>query len=344
MPALTMEELARQVGVSKSTVSRALADNKLIAEETRRRIQTLAAQRGYRVNRAARALSSRMTHTIGVTFFLEHDPRQSISDPFFLAMLGAIADALTEHQHNLVLSKVPSNATAWLEQTLSAHQVDGLIFIGQSLQHQALNEAVLSGTPIVVWGALLENQRYVTVGSDNATGGYRATSHLVEQGCKRIAFLGNVALPEVAQRFDGYTRALSEHGLTRTKVRPTTVHFDSEAAYGEVSRLLDTGAHIDGIVAASDVIAMSAIRALIDRGRKVPDDVAVTGFDDIPLAGYLTPPLTTVRQDITRAGRLVVQKLMDQIAGRPATSTLLPVELIVRGSSTRTRGDRTSRQ
>jgi DNA-binding LacI/PurR family transcriptional regulator len=330
-----MLELARQAGVSKSTVSRALADNKLIAEETRRRIQTLAAQRGYRVNRAARALRSRVTHTVAVSIFLEHDPRQSVSDPFFLTMLGAIADALAEHQHNLVLSKVPSNASAWLEQTLRDHQVDGLVFIGQSLQHDALNQATTSGIPMVVWGALLDDQRYVTVGSDNAAGGYQATTHLIEQGSRHIAFLGNVKLPEIRQRFDGYKRALLEHGLMSTRQQRMAVHFDSDAAYAEVSRLLDSGMEIDGIVAASDVIAMSAIRALTDRGKRIPRDVAVTGFDDIALAGHTTPPLTTVRQDISRAGRLIVQKLMDQISGRPARSTLLPVELILRESSLR---------
>lgn len=340
-----MHELAKLLGLSKSTVSRALANNPAIAEHTRRRIETLATQHGYRVNQAARALRSRVTRTVAVTIFLEHDRRQSISDPFFLGMLGAIADALAEHQYNLILSKIQSDASAWLEQTLRAHQVDGLIFIGQSFQHEALNLAAASGMPLVVWGALLPDQRYVTVGSDNAAGGFDATAHLIEQGCRHIAFLGNVKVPEIAQRLDGYRNALATHGLTPALPRTIKVHFDSHAAYAEVSRLLDSGVRIDGIVAASDVIAMSALRALSDRGKRVPRDVAVTGFDDVPLALHTTPPLTTIRQDVPLAGRLLVRKLLEQIAQRPTSSTLLPVALVVRGSSLRKRraSDRPSR-
>lgn len=340
-----MHELAELAGLSKSTVSRALADNPAIAAHTRRRIRALAARHGYRVNQAARALRSRVTRSVAVTIFLEHDRRQSIADPFFLGMLGAIADALAEHQYNLTLSKIQSDANAWLEHTLHAHQVDGLIVIGQSFQHEALNLAASSGMPLVVWGALLPDQRYVTVGSDNAGGGFDATAHLIDQGCRHIAFLGNVKVPEIAQRLDGYRKALAAHDLRPALPRTIKVHFDSHAAYTEVSRLLDSNVRIDGIVAASDVIAMSALRALSERGKRVPRDVAVTGFDDVPLALHTTPPLTTIRQDIALAGRLLVQKLLDQVAQRPTSSTLLPPELIVRASSLRRRRttDRPSR-
>jgi DNA-binding LacI/PurR family transcriptional regulator len=330
-----MDELARIAGLSKSTVSRALAGNPAIAEPTRRRVQSLAAQRGYRVNQAARALRSRVTHTVGVTLFLEHDRRQSISDPFFLSMLGVLADALAEQHYSLTLSKVQSNASAWLDQTVRAHRVDGLIFIGQSFQHEALNLAAASGTPMVVWGALLSDQRYLTVGSDNEAGGFQATTHLIEQGCRQIVFLGNPRLPEVAQRLAGHRRAMSAHGLATKLRKEVSVHFESLAAHAEVSRLLDSRVRVDGIVAASDVIALSAIRALAERGLRVPRDVAVTGFDDIPMSAHTTPPLTTVRQDIPLAGRLLVQSLLDRIAGRHASSRLLPVELIVRASSVR---------
>jgi DNA-binding LacI/PurR family transcriptional regulator len=333
--ALTMEQLARRAGVSAATVSRALSNSPLIAQKTRQRIQRLAEKSGYRVHRGASSLRTKMTHSVAVAIPLEHEPRQAVSDPFFLTLLGAIADALAERDRNLILSKLESGTTRWLDRALHSNQSDGLIVIGQSRHHSALNRAAGSGFPMVVWGARLADQRYVTVGSDNERGGFVATSHLIEQGCRHVAFLGNTRVPEVARRFEGYLRAIEAHGLSRDVQLNMPVHFDSDAAYYEVSTLLGAGLQIDGIVASSDVIAMSALRALGERGLRVPADVAVTGFDDVSLARHTSPPLTTVRQDIATAGRLLVEKLMDLIAGKPAQPTVLPTELIIRASSLR---------
>jgi DNA-binding LacI/PurR family transcriptional regulator len=330
-----MAQLARRAGVSSSTVSRALRNSPLVAPRTRQRVQRLAERSGYRVNVGASSLRSKVTRSVAVAIPLEHEPRQAISDPFFLVLLGAIADALAERDHNLILSKLESGTTRWLDRALHSSQIDGLIVIGQSRHHSALNDAAASGFPMVVWGASLPKQRYVTVGSDNERGGFIATSHLLEQGCRHVAFLGNSQVPEVAQRFEGYLRASEAHGLSRAVRLEMPVHFDSDAAYYEVSTLLSSGLQIDGIVASSDVIAMSALRALGERGLRVPADVAVCGFDDIALARHTSPPLTTVRQHIATAGRLLVERLMELIAGKRAESTVLPAELIIRASSIR---------
>jgi DNA-binding LacI/PurR family transcriptional regulator len=332
-----MAELARRAQVSKATVSRALAGSPLIAAATRQRIQQLARRSGYSVNAAASSLRSRVTRTVAVAILLEHEWRQAISDPFFLVLLGAIADALAERGRNLILSKVEAEIPRFLQQTVRSNQVDGLIVVGQSLHHEALNVIAGSGFPMVVWGGRLPDQRYVSVGSDNEQGGFLAAEHLARQGCRDVAFLGNTRLPEVALRHKGYRRGLRARGLQPTSGLKLSVHFEADTAYAELGALLDSGLRVDGIVASSDVIAMSALRALAERGRRVPGDVAVVGFDDIPLASHTSPPLTTVRQDITGGGRLLVEKLVEQILGQACASSVLPAELIVRASSARDR-------
>ncbi len=328
-----MQELARRAGVSEATVSRALSDSPLIASKTRERIRQLAQRSGYSVNAAASSLRSKVTRTVAVAILLEHERRQAISDPFFLTLLGAVADALAARGRNLILSKVETDVSRFLEQAVRSNQIDGLIVVGQSLHHAALNATADSGFPMAVWGARLPDQNYVSVGSDNEQGGFLAAAHLAEQGCRDVAFLGNTRLPEVAERYRGYRRALRVHGLRAAPKLKLNVHFEADAAYSELATLLDAGPLVDGIVASSDVIAMSALRALAERGRRVPDHVAVVGFDDIPLASHTSPPLTTVRQDIARGGRLLVDKLLEQIAGRTSESVVLPAELIVRASS-----------
>ncbi len=330
-----MAQLAALAGVHEATVSRALANSPLVAKETRERVQRLADENGYTLNLAASSLRSKVARTVSVAILLEHEPRQPLSDPFFLVLLGAIADALAARDHNLMLSKVESDADKWLRQAVRSDNIDGLIVVGQSFRHEALNAVCQTGVPLVVWGAKLRGQRYVTVGSDNENGGYMAARHLIGQGCRNIAFLGNTRLPEVAPRFAGYRRALKESRIARRSDLERLVHFDSTTARREVSNLLDARQPLDGVVASSDVIAMSVLQALSERGRRIPADVAVVGFDDVPLASHTSPPLSTIRQDIAGAGVLIVDKLMDLIAGKDVQSTVLPAELVVRKSTVR---------
>jgi DNA-binding LacI/PurR family transcriptional regulator len=264
-----------------------------------------------------------------------HATRQRLSDPFFLEMLGALADELTARGYNLLLSKITQPPTDWIAGLIKTKRADGVIVIGQSLHHEELNEAASSDIGMVVWGSRLKGQRYVTVGSDNEGGAFHATWHLIEQGCSRIVFLGDPAVPEVRARIEGHLRALASAGISRTASLEVAVRFGSDAAYDGVSSLLDAHAQFDGVFACSDVIAMSAMRALTERGRRVPGDVAVVGFDDVPLATYTTPPLTTVRQDCTAGARILVENLLQLMAGEHVESEVIPTELVVRASSLR---------
>jgi DNA-binding LacI/PurR family transcriptional regulator len=189
--------------------------------------------------------------------------------------------------------------------------------------------------PMVVWGTRMKGQSYITIGSDNEAGAKAATSHLISQGCRKIVFLGDPAAPEVGARLEGYRQALRDVGIATSPQLEVAVRFGSDTAYHATASLIDAEVAFDGIVACSDVFAMSAMRALIERGRKVPADVAIVGFDDIPFAAYTTPPLTTIRQNCQTGARLLVEKLIRAIRHEPNESVVIPTELVVRASSLR---------
>jgi DNA-binding LacI/PurR family transcriptional regulator len=330
-----MGEVARRVGVSLSTVSRALAGSPLISEETRRQVREAAESLNYKVDAAGSSLRTGLTRTVGVVIPLAHAAKQSLSDPFFLEILGGIADELSSSGYSMLLQKVTEDPSEWIATTTRGRRADGVIVIGQSLHHEALNRAAAADIPMVVWGARMKGQRYVTVGSDNVAGGAAATAHLIAQGCRDIAFLGDPAAPEVAARLEGHLQALSEAGIPRKPRLEIPVRFGSDTAYHAIGSLVHAGARLDGIVACSDVFAMSAIRALLEKGREVPADVAIVGFDDIPFAALTTPPLTTIRQNCHAGARLLVEKLMRAMRKERNESVVIPTELVVRASSLR---------
>jgi len=330
-----MAEVARQVGVSLSTVSRALAGNPSISEETRRLVRETANSLNYRVDAAGSSLRTGLTHTVGVVIPLAHAAKQNLSDPFFLEILGALADELTACGYSMLLNKVTENPADWISSIARGRRADGIIVIGQSLYHGALNQIAKSEFPMVVWGTKMKAQAYTTIGSDNVAGARAATSHLISQGCRRIVFLGDPAAPEVGARLEGYRQALTDAGSSPSPQLEVAVRFGSDTAYHATASLIDAEVAFDGIIACSDVFAMSAMRALIERGRRVPADVAIVGFDDIPFAAYTTPPLTTIRQNCHAGARLLVENLMRAIRHEPNESVVIPTELVVRASSLR---------
>jgi DNA-binding LacI/PurR family transcriptional regulator len=334
-----MAEVARRAGVSLSTVSRALAGSPLISEDTRNLVRSVAARLDYRVDAAGSSLRTGLTRTAGVVIPLTHAETQHLSDPFFLEILGAIADELSARSYNMLLAKVTQDPTDWITSSIRSRRADGVIVIGQSLHHAALNALSDADVPLVVWGAQLPGQRYAAVGSDNEQGGYSATQHLLEQGCRGIVFLGDSAVPEVAARLTGYARALREAGRPREAHFELRVRFgsDRDTAYRAVSSLLDADVAFDGVVACSDLFAMSVVQALVERGRRVPADCAVVGYDDIPFASLTTPPLTTVRQNCREGAKQLVDNLMRAISRERPSSAVLPTEIVVRASSERER-------
>lgn len=329
---LTMADVAARAGVAESTVSRALADNPLVAEATRLRIQKLAAELGYSINQVAQSLRSQKTRVVAVAVPLLHESSQPLSDPFMMGMVAQLADALAARGYSMLLSKVPVHEEDWIGRLLQPGRADGVILIGQSFEHANINDASRRGKAVVAWGAQLPEQVYASVGTDNRLGGELATSHLLQRGRRRIAFLGDERLPEVGQRYEGHIQALRQLGVEPDPELLARSHFRAEDALDDIRAFVTAHPDIDGIVAASDVIANSAIRALTEAGRRVPDDVSIVGYDDIELASYAHPPLTTVRQDLAEGARLLVERVLSGET-HVAQSVAMTPALIIRQSS-----------
>lgn len=331
MKSVGLVELAKIAGVSVSTASRALSNHPRVARGTRERIVALAQEHGFRLNQTASALRKQRTGAIGVVVPMGHEVDQALSDPFFMGLLGGLADALAKRSYDLFLSRVVPQGPRWLDDIIASGRVDGIILIGQSDQFDAIERVAESYERMVVWGAARLESHQITVGTDNVTGGELAARHLIKRGCKRLAFLGTTEVPEFADRYQGFQAAVQDFGEVAETVVP--IHLTVENAYREMGAYLAANPAPDGVLAASDVIAMSAIRALADRGLRVPADVAVVGYDDILLAGYTSPALTTVRQDVVYGADLLVELLLARIAGQKVGSVAMLPELIVRDSA-----------
>ena len=328
-----MTDIARIAGVSSSTVSRALADHPAIPEATRTNIQALAREHGYVVNRAARNLRQSQTQTIAVAVPLGHEREQLISDPFFLRLFGHLADEISQRRYDILLVREPSPDAHWLGRLVRSQRADGFVIVGQSDQHEALNLAARHYRPLVVFGSELPGQAYCSVGSDNFEGGRLATDHLLESGRRRILFVGPAELPQIDLRLEGYRRAMSDHGLRGDDNLILPAHFTGPSAYDAVRSLLSANTEFDGVFAASDGIALSAIRALEDAGKRCPEDVSVVGFDDSDLASQSHPALTTIRQNVPGIAASLVDNLFRRLEGAETSSVSLPVKLITRSSA-----------
>ena len=329
---ITMQQLADIAGVTRGTISRALSDSPRVNEKTKSRIRALAKEHNYQVNQRARNFRLQKTGVISVVFMLDIKSEQHMSDPFFLEMLGGIADCLAEHDLDLFLSHAPIADILELQGSRVFQNSDGVIFVGQGEQHSELNALANSDTPMVVWGAEMPDQSYCRVGGDNAEGGYIATNHLLELGRRHIAFFGDVNLPEIALRFSGYKRALKEHGVKFDPGLQIEVPFEMEHARDAIEELLASRTNFDAAVCSSDVMALSAIATFNESGLRVPADIAIVGYDDIGLARYSSPTLTTVRQNIRWGGRVLVESLLSLLNGQTVADTTLSSELIVRQS------------
>ncbi len=328
-----MTDIARMAGVSVSTVSRALSGSALTNKNTRNEIIAIAQREGYTVNIGANQLRTGLNRTVAVVVPYDAATRQHLSDPFFLAILGGLADALTERGYEMLLSRVPANELAQIANAYTSGKALGIIMIGQWQGHEELNALQGRNIPFAVWGAAMQDQRYSVVGTDNAWGGYIATRHLLARGRKKIMFLGTPNVCEVEARYSGFAKALKEAGLGDARERIVQSPFVADIAEAQIHQLIDKENDLDGLVCSSDLLAISAINAFQSRGWAVPTRVAVTGYDDIPIAKHINPAITTVVQPVAEGARALVEALLASAAGEPPAITTLRTELIVRMSA-----------
>ena len=332
----TSFDIAALAGVSQPTVSRALSGNPAVSEETRARVLAAAEQLNYKVDKNASGLRRRSSRTLALLFF-EEEPGGALINPFYLSLLGPIVRCCAERGYDLLIS-FQQLSSDWHVDYEDSHKADGIILLGYGdyLQYRPkLEKLIERGAHFVRWGSAGDGALGATVSCDNEQGGFDATSHLLQQGRRRIAFLGTVdpGYPEFLDRWKGYCRALRAAGIEPDE----RLQIDGDATEGAggvaVQRLIAREAEFDAVFAASDVAAIGVMHALQEMGRKVPADVAIVGFDDIPAASLSSPRLTTVSQNPRQASETLIDTILTLIAGGAAKSSLLPARLIVRESS-----------
>ena len=326
---ITLEDLAKLAGVSIATVSRALNDHPIISKATKQRIWALAREQGYvfRDHMPASPIGAEGSIAIVLPQVLSRP--LPLWHPFFLELLANIGEAARAFDCDFTVSHLTPSNYEDLVAAATTSRASGVIFLGQGGLHEDFNRLATTNARFVVWGAQLPGQIYCSVGSDNLQGGRRATSHLARLGRKRIVFLGGTD-PEAAQRRHGYREALAENNIDPDPQLNVQVEFDLDSAEAAIGRLLRSGVAFDGIVAASDLMALGAMRSLRREGVSVPKDVSIVGYDDMMLARLSTPALTTIRQDTKEAGRLLVSQILTPLSGYMPER--LATELIVRES------------
>ncbi len=327
-----MQDLASRLGVSRSTISRALRDDPQIAALTRQRIQELARELDYRPNAAAQALTSRRSGVVGLLL-----PRSSsfvFANPYFSELLQGLSDVAEQQGYPLMFStalKPPYEA--WLREG----RVDGLITLGSSVSDEdvvLLNQLVNQGYPVVVIHAAPRALKAVTIGSNERAGIWQALSHLAQLGHRRVVFLAGPRHSRYARKREhAYWSGVDTFALEKDE-RLRVYGDDTQlGAYQQIQRLLDGEARFTAVLADNDLSAIGAMKALQDLGYRVPEDVSVVGFDDIVLASVVQPALTTVQQPVNELGRRAMSAVLELIAGRKLESLRLATRLVVRQST-----------
>lgn len=320
----TMADLARVAGVSAITVSRALRESPLVNAETRQRIREIAQQYGYAFNVSARNLRLRRSMTVAVVVEMKPTLERQMSGPYPLELLGGITQELTSGGYSVLLTSLQGGSLP------NVQAADGVILLGQGANEDAMHEVQRWGRPMVVWGAVSRHESQVVVGSDNRRGGALAAERFIALGRSRPVFLGDPAHGEFAERLEGFSATLRKYGIT--PLTPAVDGFTVNAGAEVVHALLQQHPQVDALFAASDLLAIGAIRALIERGRRVPEDVSVIGYDDTPLGATYVPPLSSIHQNFVDAGVSLARKIRQLIDGEEAGSETLPTHLVLRAT------------
>ncbi|AKV87366.1 LacI family transcriptional regulator [Microbacterium sp. CGR1] len=326
----TIEEVASAAGVSRSTVSRVVNGSTAVSPEALESVKRAIEELSYVPNRAARSLASRQTHAIAL--IVPEDTTRFFGDPFFAAIVAGITGALRGSDYLLNLLIASDDPGDKMTSFVRNGGVDGALIVSHHTS-DAFIDRVADAVP-VVWGGrpvrIREGDYVVDV--DNVAGARTATQHLIETGRTRIATIsGPITMVSSVDRVQGFRGALADAGLSPFAEEAGDY---SEASGADAARRILAAGRPDAIFVASDLMARGALTALRSAGIRVPEDVALVGFDDSSVALSTDPPLTTMRQPMYAQGEAMAGVLLSRLGGRdPAHTTILPTELVVRASS-----------
>jgi LacI family transcriptional regulator len=332
-PNLTLEEIARLSGVSRSTVSRVINQHPNVSKDVRKRVLEVVQETGYQPNLAARTLASKRSWMIGL--LLPRSVSSFFADPYFPRLTQGVAQACNQFDYTLGLFLVGNKED---EEKITPRvsrkgMLDGILIQSGQIGDQLIDRLMNSNLPVVVIGRPFQSEDVSFIDVDNISGAHNAVSHLIRLGYQRIATItGLPGSAETMDRVEGYQKALLERGRNIEEELIAEGDFTEAGGYYAMQQLLPTKPQ--AVFAASDLMAVGAMRAVREAGLSIPDDIAFVGFDDVAIATYSDPPLTTIRQPIVRFGVNAVEILIDLIENgiEPARRIMMDTELIIRDS------------
>jgi LacI family repressor for deo operon, udp, cdd, tsx, nupC, and nupG len=327
----SIKDVARLAGVSTATVSRTLSDPDKVTEETRRKVQAAIRRSGYVANALARSFRTQRTQTILVLV-------PNIGNPFYSLIIQGLEEVAQRYGYRILVGNTQNQherETEYLQGAMQ-RQVDGVISLGSTLPVIETRKG-MPAVPLVMACEYLRNDTAVSsVSIDNIAAAMVATEHLLELGHREIAFINGPAQTPLSKgRLLGYRRALKARGVAYDKARVVRGDFSLASGERAARELLASGVKFTAIFSASDAMAIGAFKELRRAGVEVPQQVSVVGFDDIELADYVEPPLTTIRQPRREIGRATMQLMIDKLMhNKEKTETIvLPHSLVVRSSA-----------
>ncbi|MBE1597533.1 DNA-binding LacI/PurR family transcriptional regulator [Streptomyces stelliscabiei] len=333
--------MAARAGVGRGTVSRVINGSPRVSDATRAVVEAAVAELGYVPNTAARALAANRTDAIAMV--VPEPETRFFSEPYFSDILKGVGAQLSDTEMQLLLIFAGNDRERRrLAQYLAAHRVDGVLLVSVHADDPLPDLLSQLEIPAVISGPRSEHETLPSVDSDNYGGGRSAVEHLIARGCARIATItGRLDVYGAQRRIEGYRDALEDAGREVDERLIAPGDFTEEGGRRAMRELLARCPDLDAVFAESDVMAAGARQILREAGRRIPDDVALVGYDDSAIARHMDPPLTSVRQPIEEMGRAMIDLLLDEIADRrPAVSrglerrqVVLPTELVGRDSS-----------
>ncbi len=329
---MNLEEIAKLSGVSRSTVSRVINNDPNVSQVTREKVQQVVKRVNYTPNAAARGLAAGCTHVIGLV--IPMGVAALFTDPYFPILIQGVSSACNARDYSVMLWLAePEYERRQIRQIMYSGLVDGVI-VTSMLLNDSLVQALLDGNlPFMLIGRHPTATRVNYVDADNVSGAREAVTHLLRLGYTRVATItGPQNMIAGSDRLMGYQAALRDRAVKSDSSLIAEGDFTEAGGYRAMQQLLPR--RPDAVFAASDVMTIGAMRALREAGLRVPEDVAMVGFDDVPQAARVEPPLTTVRQPIHRLGATAVDFLLDSIdhPNSPPRRIVLPTELVVRAS------------